>query len=252
MPDLQQGLPDNGRIQDPVRGDIGHFGPSATVFQVNGLDDGLPQQDHCQDDPHDAQRIGHGASQGRRSAVHPELVQRLLCGTQRRGIGRRPAEDADHIRQGDLRHVTESDGHDGSQCDHAHSQDVQFHSALAESIEKTGTDLQAQGINEDDQAEILCEGEHVGIDGKPQVSGQDSAEENEGHSQGDTCDPDASQQQAGDDDQEDHHHSLQGGLRKQQGIQHLFFVWAGAKIQITLNFVVQTKPQIRHETFCPI
>ena len=217
--DFRQGLSDDGRVQDPERRDIRRFSPYRPVLQVFGPDHGLAQQDHREDYADNAQRIRDRTAESRRSAVQPELVQGLLGRTQGRRIGRRPAEDADHVRQADRREPGKGDGHERSDQDDPHPEDIQFHAAFPEGVEETGTDLEAQGVHEDDQAEILRESQHLRVDGQAEMTGQDTAEENEGDTQRNTGDLDPSQHQTGDDDQENDHDRLHGGITGKKCLQ---------------------------------
>ena len=82
--------------------------------------------------------------------------------------------------------------------------------------EKARADLQAEGIDEDDEAEILGIGEHRRVERQSEVPGQNAHEEDEGRAERDAEEPDFSQSDADCRDERNHHDGLQGRMLDEQ------------------------------------
>lgn len=60
---------------------------------------------------------------------------------------------------------------------------------------ETGTDLQTERINENDQSETFCVVQHLRIDRKPKMAGEDACKKNKSDSQGNSPEMHSSQAQ---------------------------------------------------------
>lgn len=90
--------------------------------------------------------------------------------------------------------------------------DVQSDAALLERCEESGADLHAQGVDEQDETEILYHREHVRIDGKSEMSGDDAGKEDKCHPERHSADLYLSQRQSDSADDREYENSLNKGL----------------------------------------
>ena len=67
--------------------------------------------------------------------------------------------------------------------------------SFAERAKETGTDLQTERINENDQSETFCVVQHLRIDRKPEMAGEDACKKNKSDSQGNSPEMHSSQAQ---------------------------------------------------------
>ena len=208
--DFVHAFAEDGGIGQAVAGDedvLVVFGVGAR--HVRGAHEEFAQENHGQNDAHDTQRVGHGAAQRGAVGVHPHLLQGLLCGTQRRGVGRRAAEDARHVGHRDLEGVAQPHGqrraeqYDGDGRRHQ-PQPIDAHRA-----EKARSHLQTEGVDEDHQSETFGVGQHRRVERQPEVSGHDPHEEDESRAERDSEEADLAQSDADRRDERDHHDGLQ-------------------------------------------
>ena len=180
---------------------------------VVGLDDMLPvqalvfldrvdtkdaaQQDQREDQADDAQRISHGIAQGDgrlRLAYSVEIG--LLGGTQSRSIGHGARHHTGERDQASAAHHGDQAGDQDADQDDAYGEGVQPQAVLLERSEEARTDLHADGVDEEDEAEVLDEIQHRGIDAHAEMTEGDADEKNPGDTQGDAADLDLAQQSA--------------------------------------------------------
>ena len=117
-------------------------------FQIFLTHQHFAYQQDTENHSHYAQRICHRTSQSRSIRLNAHLFQGLLCGTQRRGIGRGTTEDTHHVRQGNSQSIAAQHRHHRTDQHHAHCQHIQLHTTRPERTEKARTDLQSQCIHE--------------------------------------------------------------------------------------------------------
>ena len=99
--------------------------------------------------------------------------------------------------------VDEEDGHGHGHVEEhdEHGDTVELDTLVLERREETGTHLQTDGENEQDEAELLDELERRRIDGHAQMAGQDAAEQHKRCPERDAEELDFAQQHAdGNDD----------------------------------------------------
>ena len=78
----------------------------------------------------------------------------------------------------------DDEGRGDGQQHEAESQHVHRQAVLAEGMEEAGAHLQADGEDEQDEAEILDEGQHHGVDFQPEMAEEDAHEQNPGGADG--------------------------------------------------------------------
>ena len=174
-----------------------------------------------QDHPYDTQRIGHRAAQRRSVGGNSQLVERLLRRTQRRRVGRRAAQYAHHFGERYGGDATQEDRHAGADCYDAESQQVESHAAPVERTEKARSHLQSERVDEEHQSEAFGIFEHLFVDRQPEVTGQNSHEEDERDAQRDAADAHLAQCHACGADQGDDDHRLQRRMFHEKGIDPL-------------------------------
>ena len=124
-----------------------------------------------------------GAAQGGAVGLLSEQLERLLGGTQGRGVGRGAAQDARHAGHGDAESVAQPYGGSGAERDDRDGGEQQPHAVGAHRAEETGPHLQPEGIDEQHETETLDIGQHRGVDRQSAVSGQNPHEEDERRSE---------------------------------------------------------------------
>ena len=207
--DVVDALAEDGGIREVVAGD-------EEVLLVLGVgsrhvrraDEEFAQGDDRQDDAHDPQRIGHRAAQRRAVGIEPRLLEGLLRRAECRGVGRGAAEDTRHVGHRNPEGVAQGHGQRRSSEYDGDGRGDQAQSVGAHRAEKARADLQAEGIDEDDEAEILGIGEHRRVERQSEVPGQNAHEEDEGRAERDAEEPDFSQSDADCRDERNHHDGL--------------------------------------------
>ena len=215
------------RIGDVVAGDedvlaVFCIGPR----QVRGADEEAAQEGDGQNHPHDAQRIGDGTAQRRAAVIEPQLFEHLLCGSQRRGVGRCAAQDARHVGHRDAEQAAHAGGCGRTEEHEPDGRGEEPQPVGAHRTEKARSDLQTEGIDEDDESETLGVGQHRRVEFESEVPGENSREEDEGRAEGDSEEADLPQTDSDCGDQRYHHDGLQGRGFEEQVFEP-FHRWGG-------------------------
>ena len=95
------------------------------------------------------------------------------------------------------------EGGEAAQENEDGGEDVERHAALAETGEEAGAYLHADGVDEQDEAEIANESSRGGVEGTAQLAGDDAGKQDPRHAERHAADANLIQQQADDDDQRD-------------------------------------------------
>ena len=128
----------------------------------------------------------------------------------------RTTKDARHVGHGDAQRIAHGSREECAENDEPDGRGEQAQAVGPHRAEESGTDLQAQGVDEDDESETFGIGQHRGIEPQPEVSGEDAGEEDEGRAEGDAEEADLTQPDPDRGDQRNHHDGLQGrGFEKQ-------------------------------------
>ena len=124
--------------------------------------EGIAQDDEGEDDTEHTHRVGDGitGSYGRSVDVAQVTVS-LLGSTQSRGVGDGTRQDTSHRGDGGIGERVDDEGGDDAQCYHDDAEQVEALSTVLERGEEARTYLQANGIDEEYQAELLEEVEQV-------------------------------------------------------------------------------------------
>jgi hypothetical protein len=183
---------------------------------VAGTHEELAQEDHGQNYAYDAQRVGHGAAQRRSVGVDAHLLQCLLRGAQRRGVGRRAAQNARHVGHRDSEGVAHRHGQGRSEQHDGDGGRDEPQSVGAHRTEEARPHLKAEGVDEDHQSETLGIGQHRRVERKPEMPGQNAHEEDEGRSERDSEKADLSQSDTDRRDERNHHDGLQSRVLDEQ------------------------------------
>ena len=176
---------------------------------VRRPDEDFADEDDGQNDAHHAQRIGHGAAQGGAVGVDAHLLQRLLRGAERRGVGRGSAEDAGRVGHGDVQREAHAYGERGADQHYGDGRRQQAQAVGAQRVEETRPDLQTEGVDEDDESETFGIGQHLRVDRESEMPGQNAGEEDERHAQRYAEKADFTESDADRRDERDHHDGLQ-------------------------------------------
>ena len=179
----------------------------------------LPDQQEGQYHPHHAERICHGTAQGGPLGRKPELVDGLLGGAERRGVGGGPAEDADHVGHRDGQQIAEGDGCGRPGKHKPQPQHVELYSPGAERAEESRAHLKAKLVDKQHEAEVLGVFQYRRVDGQAEVSGHDTGEEHKRDPQRDAADTQLPQSKPDGDDDRDDTHGLQGRLLEKQTLK---------------------------------
>ena len=205
----------------------------ALLVQVD-LEEALEEDEHGDDADH-AERVGDrvGGGEGgsrlfggrRRLPLGDQRVEhRVLGGTQSGRVGHGAGQHADHRGQALAGDPVDGQRHEHAEQDHSRCEQVEAHAALAERLEEAGTDLHADGEDEQDEPEFLHEGQRGRIGAEAEMAEQDPEEQDPGGADRDPLDLLLPEPEArGDDDGEKQ--DRMGDARAQEQLFH------GAKIQ---------------------
>ena len=178
-------------------------------IDVNAKQDA--DQPHGEQNAANTKRIGHGVA-------HPHLVddagfdaqiaQDLLPRAERRRVGDRPGENAQHHGQRDSKDFMQNGGDQPAHHHNAESKQVEPQSGDTKRGEKTRSHLNPDGINEQDQAELLGKVEHFGAQHQPELVGKvadkNAAKQHPAYPKPDAADFDIPYPQANNSDQGQH------------------------------------------------
>ena len=208
--DLVDAFAEDGGVGQVVAGDEDVLAVLGVRFgHVRRPDEDLADEDDGQNDAHHAQRIGHGAAQGGAVGVDAHLLQRLLRGAERRGVGRGSAEDAGRVGHGDVQREAHAYGERGADQHYGDGRRQQAQAVGAQRVEETRPDLQTEGVDEDDESETFGIGQHLRVDRESEMPGQNAGEEDERHAQRYAEKADFTESDADRRDERDHHDGLQ-------------------------------------------
>ena len=208
--DVVDGVPKQGGIAHAVGGDVGFF-VVVVLFGVVVTLQPTAHDDQHNDDADHADGIGHRTAQGGHGRRLAELLERLLCRTQRGGIGRGTAEHAHQIGEG---HPTRQGDHHGqhrADQHHTDAQQIEDGATVTERGDKTGTDMQTEGIHEENESEALGIGEHLRIEFQPKGAGQNAGKEHERDAEADAAKTKLSQRETEGADGRQDDDGLNGG-----------------------------------------
>lgn len=185
----------------------------------------IADEDHREDDADDAQRIGYGIAQCDRRVVDPRSVAvSLLCGAQSRRVGHGARQDADHGGDRRIGGQMQRIGGGDTQYDDERRQSDELHTAVLERREKPGPDLQPDRKDEQDQAELLDEAQHAGVDRHAEMAGCDADEENPRRPQRNASDLDFPQQDSDGDDQRQNENGVRQRIAEKEVVQPIHTV----------------------------
>ena len=129
--------------------------------------------------PHDAAGVGGGVTGGHlygEGAVADEVGQGLLGGAEAGGVGDCALHDADQRRQVVVGKAEEGEDDEDVKEDDDEHQRVQFQPFFLEGGEEAGADLQADGIDEQNQPEFFDEMGDVFVYREAEVGDDDAGE----------------------------------------------------------------------------
>ena len=157
-------------------------------------------QPHGQQDATDAERIGNGiahAHQAGRAGVGPQLGQDLLTRTEGGSVGHGAGEDPEDHWQGYIEQLMQP-CRDHTAKDHQQGgESVQLEAGAAQGGEEAGTDLDADGVDKQDETELLNEVQGLLIERQirhsREVAHYDATEQHTSYSQANAIDPPVSQ-----------------------------------------------------------
>ena len=144
------------------------------------------------------------------------MLQCLLRGAQRRGVGRRAAQNARHVGHRDSEGVAHRHGQGRSEQHDGDGGRDEPQSVGAHRTEEARPHLKAEGVDEDHQSETLGIGQHRRVERKPEMPGQNAHEEDEGRSERDSEKADLSQSDTDRRDERNHHDGLQSRVLDEQ------------------------------------
>ena len=188
-------------------------------------------QDDQENDAEYAERIGDGIGGGqsgrgggsgfRGTATGDDRVRKgLLRSTQARGIGHGTGHDARHRSEAFAGHHMDEPGHQDGQQYQSDGKEVHDDTAFLEGMEESGADLQADGKDKEDQAEILDEGKGRRIGPETEMTQQDTYKQDPGRANRYTLDLETSQIQAQSDDDGEKQDGM-GDSRTEKQILHM-------------------------------
>jgi hypothetical protein len=151
-------------------------------LHVDAVD--FADQQHGQNDPDDAERIGdrvgqtldHGSIIGR-----PDLHERLLGGREAGGVGGGAGEQTHPGGQVHASAADEAHRDQGAQQHNAGRKPIQDQAARPQGAKEPGTDLQAEGVNKDNQPKLPHEFQDMVIDGQLEVPQEKADKQHAGH-----------------------------------------------------------------------
>ncbi len=162
----------------------------------------VADQQHREDDADHTQRVGDGVTQCDIGVVDAGSIGiGLLGGAQTRRVRHGTRQNADHRGDIDAGRQVKHIGRQHTQQHDGRGERHQRHAAVLERREETGTHLQADGEDEENQAELLDEVEHGRVDGHAEVAQGDAHEENPRDSQRHAAHLHLAQQQTARDSQ---------------------------------------------------
>ena len=132
-------------------------------LEVGRLYEETAYEYHCQNHSDNSERIGHGTSQCRSAAWQTCAVECLLCRGKGRSICCRAAEYSGHVRHADAGQRTQKYCQYGADDNHGESPHVECHAFVAHHSYKARSDVQTEGIYEEQQSECLGESHHVQV-----------------------------------------------------------------------------------------
>ena len=113
---------------------------------------------HGEQDAADTERVGHRIAhphQAGGSRIRPQLGQDLLASPQGRGIGHGPGKDPEDHRQRYIEQLVQRCRHQAAEQNQQGREAIELEARTAQGGEEAGTDLDAYGVDEQDQAEFL-------------------------------------------------------------------------------------------------
>ena len=166
--------------------------PAAVVFRalLDRLQDGtvaveqFSYQYEGQYRSYYAKRVGDCISEGNVRRVASEHIGiRRLCRTEAGGVRNGTRHYASHCGHLRTRDEVERNGSRSSQHADQYGQQVQLDTSGLETGKETGTDLKADAVNEENQAELFHKVQQVGIEGHIEMTEEYACEQHPGHSQ---------------------------------------------------------------------
>ena len=210
--DCTEGLAENGRIFHFTVHAAGRF--HRGVFALEGfplfvdvhLEYRFVQNQH-QDYADDTNRICHGIggcepcgrvsrASGGNSLRNKHIGECLLGSTKAGSVGDGSGHYAHHGVETLACKVVYEYGHSACHQNHSYCKEVHGDSALLEGMEETGAYLQPYRENEQDEAEVLHEGERCGVGAEAEVAENDAYEQDPGGTYGDTLDFETPQEES--------------------------------------------------------
>ncbi len=150
-----------------------------TWFHVGGAGKEFPHHNHCQNNAHHAQRIGHGATQCGSACRYSKLLERLLRGTESRSVGGGSAKHSHHVGHAYSARLGYSHGRQGAQGHQRETIHVEFKAARTEGTEEAGPHFQAEFVDKQHQTEILSVFKHLRVNGESEMPREDTHEKHE-------------------------------------------------------------------------
>ena len=132
-------------------------------LKVCRLDEETAYEHHGEYHSDNSERIGHGASQCRSVARKSCAVECLLRCGKGGGVGCRSAKDAGHVRNAYSCQRTEYERQYRSGCDDSHAPYVERQTLVPHHADKARSDVQSEGVDEEQKPERLCETHHHGV-----------------------------------------------------------------------------------------
>ncbi len=195
--------------------------------------------------PEDPERVGHRVAQSglaQRDRGPGEVLQRLLRRPQAGGVGHGAGQDAHRGIGGQGKEPAQQDRRRHAQQDHGRGQEVDGQALAAQGREKSGADLQADRIDEQDQAEILDEIDDRFVDAQLKMGGQDAGEQHAGNAEADAEKADLAQQDADGNDQAQDQDGMGGRVFQQQFKQPAHFLFSCAPLENAVKKILLQRP----------
>ena len=175
-----------------------------------------------QDRPHHAQRIGHGITRSYvgRFGSGVQVAEGLLRGAQPRGVGYGSGHHADEGRHRKPRQTIERNRRPDAEQHGQYSDFVERNAALAERGKESGTDLQTDRIDEQDQSELLEKMQQMAVDVHPVPSESDPHEQDARYAERHAGNPDFAEHDPQRHDQRENQHRVGYASAPQGGRAH--------------------------------